>query len=278
MSFITRNIRLGKALRISSWRRIAIGTWPLVGDPSIYGMLEIDARPALAYIAKLREQSGARITVTHFVGRALAEVYRQHPEINAVVRWGNLYPRPSVDVFFMVATDKKGEDLSGTVVREADKKSVLEISREMEGSVPRIREHGDRDFAGFKKLASFLPGILNGPAIKIAQWIMYPINLWSPLLGIPRDAFGSVMITNIGALGMDAAFAALVPYSRAPMVVTVGAVQDAPAVRDGQVIVMPQLRLGITIDHRVIDGMQASHMARTVKAIFAAPEDFFGKM
>lgn len=278
MNLISRNIQLGKALRISSWRKIAIGTWPMIGDPSVYGIVEINAAPALEYIARLREKTGARITLTHFVGRAFAEVFKRHPEINCVLRWGRLYPRKSVDVFFMVATDKTGEDLSGTVIRSADQKPVEQIAREMENTLPMIREQGDPAYAGFKGLARILPGFVIGPISRILQKILYPLNIWSPALGFPRDAFGSVMITNIGALGLDMAFGALVPYTRAPMVVAVAAVQDAPGVKneDNQrkLTVIQQLRLGITIDHRVIDGMQASHMARTLKGVFADPESF----
>ena len=40
---ISRNIDLGPALRTSSWRKIAIGTWKTAGDPSVYGILDLNA-------------------------------------------------------------------------------------------------------------------------------------------------------------------------------------------------------------------------------------------
>jgi pyruvate dehydrogenase E2 component (dihydrolipoamide acetyltransferase) len=269
-----KNIKLGRPLRLSAWRKIALGSWPGIGDPSIYGLVELDAGPALEYLERLRDSSRSRVTLTHLVGRAMAEVVRRHPEINVVLRWGKLYPRKAVDVFFMVATDRRGDDLTGAIVRDADKKDIGTIARELDGSVSAIRSGGDLGFSGFKRLSRLLPALLMRPAIAVAQLFMYHLNYWRPWLGVPRDAFGSVMITNIGSLGLDAAFAALVPYSRAPMIVAVSALQEAPVARDGKVVVVQQLRLGVTIDHRVIDGMQASHMARTLKAVFAEPEKF----
>src|SRR5262249_21267720 len=102
------------------------------------------------------------------------------------------------------------------------------------------------------------------------------LNIWTPLLGTPRDPFGSIMITNIGSLGLDMAFAPLVPYSRVPMLIALGAVREEPVVRGGQITVGKMIRLCSTFDHRVIDGVHAANMVRTAKAIFANPDKELG--
>jgi pyruvate/2-oxoglutarate dehydrogenase complex dihydrolipoamide acyltransferase (E2) component len=81
-----------------------------------------------------------------------------------------------------------------------------------------------------------------------------------------------VMVTNIGSLGIDMAFVPLVPYSRVPLIVALGAIGDRPVVVDGAVVVQKMITLSITIDHRVIDGVHASHMLRSLKTIFSNPE------
>ena len=106
---------------------------------------------------------------------------------------------------------------------------------------------------------------------------MYSLNLWSPVLGLPKDPFGSMMLTNVGALGLDAGFAPLVTYSRVPLLIAVGAVKDTPVVRDGKIEIAPMCRLCATFDHRLIDGMHASHMVRTLQRIFANPEKELGE-
>ena len=42
---------------------------------------------------------------------------------------------------------------------------------------------------------------------------MYTFNLDLSGLGMPRDAFGGVTITNVGSLGLDIAYVPLVPYT-----------------------------------------------------------------
>ena len=78
------------------------------------------------------------------------------------------------------------------------------------------------------------------------------------------------MVTNIGSLGLDTAL--LVPYSKVPVLIAVGESKLRPWVVDGQLAVRPILRLCATFDHRLIDGVHASHMSRTVQKIFADPE------
>jgi pyruvate dehydrogenase E2 component (dihydrolipoamide acetyltransferase) len=234
-------------------------------------VLELDATRALAYVDKIRQESGRRITLTHVVGKAVAETLRRHPDINVIQRFGRLYPRQSVDVFFQVASDADGKDLSGMTIRSAETKSVAQMAQEMEERVALIRANKDKSFAKMKGLMGALPGWAAGLLLNFSGFLLYGLNIWTPLMGTPKDPFGSVMITNIGSLGLDMAFAPLVPYSRVPLLVAVGATAERVVAHQGQAKVVPSIKLCVTFDHRVIDGMHASKMSRTMQKIFADP-------
>ncbi len=272
MPFLTKNVELYRPHRASSWRKIAVGTWKTVGDPSVYGVAEMDVAPALAYLEKMRVLTGVKLTLSHFTGKAIALTLARHPEINCMLRFSRLYPRKNVDVFFQVASDSSGLDLSGMTVRNADRKTIAEIALEMQDRVRAIREEGDPAFKQMKGTMGLLPSWATRYVLGIAGFMMYTLNLWSPLLGSPRDPFGSVMITNIGSLGLDMAFAPLVPYSRVPLLIAVGSAQEAPVVREGKLTVGHICKLSVTFDHRLIDGMHAARMLKTLTAIYADPE------
>lgn len=275
---LSKNIDLLPPLRLSSWRKIALGSWHDAGDPSVYGILEVDMGPALAYLERLRAKTGVKLTVTHFVGKAVANMLARHQDINCILRLGRLYPRKDVDVFFQVASDVTGKDLSGMTIRQADTKSIPELAIEMQLRAEKIRKQGDPEFKKMKSTMGGLPAWASRFVLGFAGFILYTLNLWTPLLGSPRDPFGSCMITSIGGLGLDLAFAPLVAYSRVPLLIAVGAVRDTPVARDGKIEIAKIARLCVTIDHRLIDGMHASHMARTLTAIFADPEREFGQV
>ena len=273
MPFFARNVELGKPLRLSNWRKAAFGMWRTAADPSTYGILDIDAGPALAYIEKLRKLTGLKVTMSHFAGRAVAEVVARHRDINCVYRWGRLYSRKQVDIFFQVASDEEGKDLSGMTIRNTDRKSVVEIAQEMRDRAVLIREKGDQDHRKMKKTLGSAPGLFSGLILRIVGFFAYTLNIWTPLFGLPRDAFGSVMVSSVGSMGLDIAFAPLVAYSRTPMLVAVGAVRKEAVVREGDRIeVAPMIKICVTFDHRVMDGKHASHMSKTLHQVFANPE------
>lgn len=65
--------------------------------------MTIDVERALEHLAKLREETGVKVTVTHFVGRVVALALRAAPGLNGVIRLGRFIPHPWVNVTFLWA-------------------------------------------------------------------------------------------------------------------------------------------------------------------------------
>jgi pyruvate/2-oxoglutarate dehydrogenase complex dihydrolipoamide acyltransferase (E2) component len=86
------------------------------------------------------------------------------------------------------------------------------------------------------------------------------------------------MITNVGSLGLEEAYVPLVPYSRVPLVLALGAIREAPVVRDGAVAIERTMKLCATLDHRVLDGAHAAAMADTLRAWLEDPFAHFDRI
>ena len=152
MAFIEKHLDLHPPKNQSSWRKIAIGTWRSAKDPSVYGVLELRCEKAMEYIDSLSKSSGQRVTITHFLGKAIAEALRRHPEINSVLRFGKIYSRRNVTLFFQVATDQQGNDLSGVIVRDAENKTLVQITTEMNKQIAAVRDFSDKSYSQMKSL------------------------------------------------------------------------------------------------------------------------------
>jgi len=271
-----KNARLGRELRISAWRRSALAIWRTAADPSIYTWGEYDIAPAQAYLDRVARETGLKLTMTHFVSRAVAEMIRRHPEMNVLRRGGSLYPRKTIDLSYTVASDSRGEDLGAAIVYDAGSKTLEQIARELQPVVREVRTHRDPRHQMFKRILSRLPHRLRCWTLDLVTWILFDLNLWSPVFGLPRDPFGCVLLTNIGSIGLEQGFAALVPSTRIPMVIAIGSIQEKPIVRDGAVVAARMIGLYFTVDHRVVDAVPAGHMSRTLRKIFADPERELG--
>jgi len=263
--------RWKKTASLSSWRRISLSAWARPSDPSVYGWLDLDVSRALAYLEALNRSSANKITLTHLVGKALAMAIASCPESNALVRWGSqIYQRDTVDVFFQVAYENGG-NLSGAKVEQADRKSLDEIAQFLAARVDAIRKHERHDLAASDARVSRVPPLLRKLALRATELLIYDLGLDLSRWGVPSDAFGSAMVTNVGMFGLPHGFAPLVPFARVPIVLTVGALHDAAIVERGAVVVRPILPVGVTLDHRVLDGYQAGKLAQRFQAVLCDP-------
>jgi pyruvate dehydrogenase E2 component (dihydrolipoamide acetyltransferase) len=118
------------------------------------------------------------------------------------------------------------------VVRDADRKGVFEIAAEIRELAGRARD---------RKLA-------------------------------PEEYQGaSFTISNLGMYGVEAFYAVINPPEAA--ILAVGAVQKVPWVDEatGALVAMERLRLGLSCDHRVVDGATGARFLQTLKGILESP-------
>jgi len=256
------------------WRRIALSTWSRGDDPTIYGTIDVDATELLRYVDSAREVSGVRVTLTHVVGKAIANAFARFPEFNGIVSFGRLKLRDTVDVFFQVSTDD-GRNLSGAKVEGADQLSAMDIAQTLDDSVKRIRHRRDTALQKSQGLLGVVPGFALGPIMKAAESLTYDFGLNLSGLGVPFDPFGTVMVTNVGVFNIEQGFAPLFPTGRVPAVLCMGVVRDKVIAIEGKPVVRPVLSIGATFDHRVIDGAGIGKLHSVFRPIL---EDPFGKL
>ncbi|MDQ2910786.1 MAG: 2-oxo acid dehydrogenase subunit E2 [Actinomycetota bacterium] len=80
---------------------------------------------------------------------------------------------------------------------------------------------------------------------------------------------GTFTISNLGMYGVEQFVAVLNPPQAA--ILAVGAVEDRPVAREGELVVRPMMTMTLTCDHRALDGATASDFLRTVKSFLEEP-------
>lgn len=255
----------------SSWRRMAGAAWGGPSDPTIYGLIDVDARPMLARIDALRA-AGARVTPTHVVARAVAVALARHPELNVVFRRRRAYRRAGIDVFIHAALPAAGglgkAELTGLKVRDADRLGLLELAAEVDRRLERIRKDDDAEISRSRRSIATAPRFLLRPMLRLIHWLGMEWNVDLSRFGVARDPFGSAAVTNVGTLGVDTGFAPLFPIGGPPILVTVGKVTPRPVVDEsGKIVARPILRLAGTFDHRLMDGLHLATLSREVVEI-----------
>jgi pyruvate dehydrogenase E2 component (dihydrolipoamide acetyltransferase) len=175
------------------------------------------------------EKKGAKLTLTPLVLKALVETLKKHLIFNSSL------DEVAQEIVFKdyfhigIAVDTE-QGLIVPVIRDADKKSVLDLAKELEQLAQKARER--------KVTAEDMKG-------------------------------GTFTVTNQGAIGS----AHFTPIINKPEVAILGLGRGAlkPVARDGKVEVRMLTPLGLSYDHRVIDGGAA---ARFMVDLVKAMEDF----
>ena len=124
--------------RMTTRRKLAIASWSAPSEPNIYGKLTVDATRALAYLDAERARTGEKVTITHLVGKAVANALRKAPTLNGRIVFGRFVPHGSVDIAFLVSLEEGG-DLAKAKISDVDTKPVASIARELREKVERLR-------------------------------------------------------------------------------------------------------------------------------------------
>ena len=179
------------------------------------------------------EKKGARLTVTSFILKAVAETLKKHPLFNSSLDEvaQELVLKDYVHIGIAVDTEA---GLIVPVLRDVDKKDLVQLSRELEELATKARER--------KVSGEDLKG-------------------------------GSFTISNQGGIGG----AHFTPIVNKPEVAILGLGKGAmkPVVRDGKIEPRMLLPIGLSYDHRVIDGGNA---ARFTVDLVKAIENFDEKL
>jgi pyruvate dehydrogenase E2 component (dihydrolipoamide acetyltransferase) len=175
------------------------------------------------------EKKGVRLTLTPLVLKAVAETLKKHPLFNSSLdeAANEIVIKEYYHIGIAVDTE---QGLIVPVLRDVDKKSILDLAKELEQLAAKARDR--------KISAEELKG-------------------------------GTFTISNQGAIGG----AHFTPIVNTPEVAILGLGRGAmkPVARDGKVVIRMMTPLGLSYDHRVIDGAEA---ARFIVDLVAALQDF----
>jgi pyruvate dehydrogenase E2 component (dihydrolipoamide acetyltransferase) len=200
--------------------------------PHYYLQAEIDAEP----LTRLRKEINAsaesagrpKVTVNDFILKATAVAATRAPLANAAFQGESILQHGRVQLACAVAIE---EGLVTPVIRDADKKSLSEISAAIKDLATRARS---------KKLK---PEEYQG---------------------------GTITVSNLGGFGVEHFFAIINPPQS--VIVSVGAIVKKPVVNTaGQIVVGERMMLGLSCDHRVVDGAVGAQFLAELKKLLENP-------
>lgn len=108
------------------------------------------------------------------------------------------------------------------------------------------------------------------------SYVAAHLGISIPPLGLRKETFGHIIITNVGGMGFQSAHAPLCPVVHAMGLVCIGATTKRPTVdkKTGELIAADMMTMVATGDHRYGDAAIWVPLFNMVRAIFEDPENF----
>ncbi|MFD9223060.1 2-oxo acid dehydrogenase subunit E2 [Streptomyces sp. NPDC060064] len=188
-----------------------------------------------------------RYSVVSYLLYAAGRVVARHPEARAIAR-GVLWPRtaPLPDVAAKLALDRTTEAGERVVLTAVLPRMDVASLTEIQDLVDLCRESDPHDLPGAAAVR-----LLNQLPPPFGE-LVFRLGVRSPVTRAQR--LGTFAVSSLGHRAVDIFHS----YGGTAVTFCAGRVADRAVVRGGRVAAAPVMRLGLTFDHRVLDGAAAA--------------------
>jgi pyruvate dehydrogenase E2 component (dihydrolipoamide acetyltransferase) len=200
--------------------------------PHFYLNIEVDAAPLMKLRAEANAASeaagGPKFTVNDFVLKAVIAAAVKVPAVNASFAGDAIIQYGSIQLSVAVAVE---EGLVTPVIRDAQKKSIREISEAVKDLATRAR----------------------GKKLKPDEY-----------------AGGTITVSNLGSYGIDS-FSAIINPPQALIISVGAVVKKPVVNAKSEIVAGQRMAIGLSADHRVVDGAVGAQYLGELRRLIENP-------
>lgn len=260
--------------RTPAYRRMLAIISPGINDSVVYFDRAVDAEKLEAYLAKSRAFGG---DLTHVLVAAFGLGLGENPRMNQFVRGFRLYRRKGRYITFSMKRKKldRKAKVSARKIKLEDGETFRELVDRINGGIKEER-------SGKKTAADKEFDLLNAlprPLLYLGERALQTLDYFNllPAKFIEADAmYTSIVIANLGSLGMGPGYHHLYNWGTCPLFIMVGRIEERVVAVNGKPEVRRFLPLRFTYDERIDDGLNAHHGIESVARVLEDPERWLG--
>lgn len=213
-------------------------------------------------------------TLFHLVVAALIKTVTLRPKMNRFVANKNMYQRNEVSAAFVVKKQFADEAHEGLAFLHAKPESTLDtLHEDIRRQVLDCRSGKGDASSDSMEMFNRMPRFLS----KFLVWIVTKLDKhgWVPQSLIDTDPYySSVVLTNLGSIGLQSGYHHLTNWGTNSVFVAVGEIKKRPFFdENGACEMRRSVDLGLTIDERLADGYYYSRSVKLLKYLLEHPEE-----
>lgn len=232
-----------------------------------------DVTEAEKYLREKRLAGFENMNMLHVFIGAYVRVVSQMPGINRFIRGQKIYARSNIEISLAIKK-KMTVDAQETVVQFYPKPTdtLEDIYREVNTIIEENRAEGDtNDMDSVARLFNYIPGLLLKFAIGFLRMLDY-FGIMPKAIVKVSPFHGSMFITSMGSLGIDAIYHHLYNFGNIPVFVCMGRKQNQVIVDDdGNITQRKAMDMTVVSDERICDGFYYAQAFKMIKKFIEKP-------
>ena len=240
-------------------------------DNEAYMKVSVDITKTEDYIKKYNEEHpDNRIAIFDIIIAAMLKTLRLRPQMNRFIANQTMYQRNCITAAFTVKKEFRddGDETLARIVAE-DTDNLESISFKVREQIAKCKVEDDESTDAMNFIKRLPAKHVIGA---VARYL--DRHGWMSKSVIATDPYQcSVVLTNLGSLGMDIGYHHLMNWGTNSIFVIVGTKKFKPFYdKDGNVTMKRVIDLAVTLDERISDGFYYGRSLRLVQKLIENPE------
>jgi hypothetical protein len=243
-------------------------------DASNFASETVEISEAERYLRVKRLHGYPGMGILHLFIAVYIRVASQYPAINRFVSGQRVYARDSIEYVMTVKKEMKVDAPETTIkVTFELTDTIYDVYKKLNAAIDKVKGKGEAtstdDIAG---TLMKLPRLLLRVTVGFLEFLDY-FGLM-PMSIINASPFhGSVIITDLGSIGLPAIYHHLYNFGNLPVFIAISAKRKVRELRqDGTIVERKYVDYKVVMDERVCDGFYYSQAFRLLKSLMRKPQ------
>lgn len=211
---------------------------------AIHIFTEVDITEPRRLIKEHFERTGEKLSLTAYVVTCLAQVIKEHPQLNSFIKGKRLIVLDDVTISVLIEREIVGEKVPEPIgIKQAQLKTLRQIHNEIRDA--KNQQSDKLGSLSHQTWIRLIPNFLLKTFIRIADKNIHMAEL-----------YGKVAVTAVGMFSKEAIWC--IPHGSATVLVTIGSISKKVVEVDGCFVSREHLCLTVSFDHNIVDGAPAS--------------------
>ena len=262
---------------IPPFRKILNSLTPSRNAAIIYFTQTLDITNTEIWMQGYQESTGRKINFLHLYVTIVGREFYKHPRLNRYVTGNRFYQRDGVTI--SVSAKKKKENGGKIVLLKLPVFAQDTVDAVQDRFLKMLGEGRDQEEIYQEKetrLFSKLPGFVLRGALRLIR-LLDKFHLLPGFFVDPDPLYSSIVVANLGSVGLDAAYHHLYEYGNCPFFAVIGKTYETVVVKDGKTEIRKFVDIKYSFDERVEDGLACGYGLAALQRMIENPELLFAE-